>query len=67
MNGHHFKGRGDVDFGHPSAATRIFDLGNGLVNVMVMERKFFERNEAVNARERGIMRGRAIDYEAFFT
>ncbi len=55
VNGHYFKGRSDVDFGQPSAATRDFDQRNGLVNVVVVERKFFERNEAVDARERGIV------------
>ncbi len=67
VNGHYFKGRGDVDFGQPSAATRDFDQRNGLVNVVVMERKFFERNEAVDARERGIVWWWQINYEAFFT
>ncbi len=66
VNGHHLKGRGDVNFGHPSAATCVFNHGNGLVDVVIMKRKFFERNEAVDARERGVMRGREIDYEAFF-
>ncbi len=35
---------------------RVFDQGDGLVDVMVVERKLFERNEAVNAWEWGIMR-----------
>ncbi len=38
-----------------SQAPSFFDLGNGMVNVMVVERKFFERNKAVNAWKRGIM------------
>ncbi len=56
MNGQYFKGRSDIDFGQPSAATGIFDQDNGLVNVMAVERKLFECNKAVNAWERGIMR-----------
>ncbi len=39
VNRHYFKGRSDVDFGQPSAATSDFDQGNGLVNVVVVERK----------------------------
>ncbi len=38
-----------------SQAPSFFDLGNGVVNVMVVERKFFECNKAVNAWKRGIM------------
>ncbi len=56
VNGNYFKSRSDVDFGQPSAVTRVFDQGDCLVSVVVVERKFFEWNEAVNARERGIMR-----------
>ncbi len=55
VNGHYFKGGGDVDFGQPSATTRGFNQSNGLVNVMVVERKLFDRNEAVDARKRGIV------------
>ncbi len=55
VNGHYFKGGSDVDFGQPSAATRGFDQSDGLVNVVVVERKLFERNEAVDAWERGIV------------
>ncbi len=55
VNGHYFNGRSDVDFGQPSAATHDFDQGNGLVNVLIVEKKILERNEVVNARERGIM------------
>ncbi len=56
VNGHYFKGRHDIDFGQPSAATCVFDQGDGLVDVMVVKRKFFERNKTVNARKWGIMR-----------
>lgn len=38
-----------------SAMTCVFDQGNGLVNVMLVESQLFEWNEAVNAWEWGIM------------
>lgn len=63
MDGHHLECSSDIDFCEP----RILNQGYSLVDVVIMQGKFFERDEAVYAWDQRIVRGWEIDYQSFFS